>query len=87
MADLGFSDAAVPLARPLADTYFQSFGLSWASDFLAPPIPPDILSLLAPLGSLSVAALSLSFVYSVYLDFFVFMGEWYGTPAAVSAPL
>ena len=60
LADLGFSDAAVPLARPLADTYFQSFGLSWASDFLAPSIPPDILSLLAPLGSLLPETRSLS---------------------------
>jgi hypothetical protein len=34
----------------------------------------------------SVAALSLSFFYSVYLVCFGFMGESYGTLAAVSAP-
>ena len=60
LSDLGFSDAAVPLARLLADTVLSVSWFAWDSEFLAPAVPPDTLRLLALLGSLSFVALSLS---------------------------
>jgi hypothetical protein len=101
MSDLGFSDAVVSFAQPLADTVLL---VSWSrldSQVLGSPSPPDTMSLLAPLGSLSFVALSLSlFVLfilalslslfilfiSVHFVYFGLMVESYGTPAAVSAP-
>jgi hypothetical protein len=40
--------------------FFQSLGLAWASEFLAPQVPLDTLSLPGALGSLSFVALSLT---------------------------
>jgi hypothetical protein len=67
MSDLGFSDAAVTLNRHLADKVLSvSWSFAWAPEFLALPVPPDTLSSVAPLGSLSFVALSLSlFILSI----------------------
>ena len=86
MANLGFSDAAVPLARLLADTILS---VSWSCLGLSvpgSPSPPGYLESPGSTGlSVSCGPFSL-FVYSVYLVYFAFLGESYGTPAAVSAP-
>ncbi len=86
MANLGFSDAAVPLARLLADTILS---VSWSCLGLSVSGSPSAPGYLESPGStgLSVSCGPFSlFVYSVYLVYFAFLGESYGTPAAVSAP-
>jgi hypothetical protein len=85
MSELGSSDAAVSFARPLADTVLLvscRFGLL----VLGSPSPPGYPESPGSTGlSVFCGPFSL-FVYSVYFVYFGFMGEVYGTPAAVSAP-
>jgi hypothetical protein len=55
--------------RDLKQTRFcQSLGLAWAPEILVFPVPPDTLSLPAPLCSLSFAALSLS-LFILFISF------------------
>ena len=91
MADPVFSDAAVPmnthpLARLLADTVLS---VSWSRlDLRVPgsPSPPDNLESPGLLWALCLLRPFSLLVYYVYFVSHGFMGESYGTPAAVSAP-
>ena len=68
MSDLGFSDAAVSLARHLADSVLS---VSWS---LWPPsswLPQSPLSLLALLGSQSFVALSLLCLFYLFSLFWI----------------
>ncbi len=81
MSDLGFSDAAVSLARHLVAS---ALSVSWS--LLAPPSPPGYPESPGSAGlSVFYGPFSL-FVYFAYFVYFGFLGESYGTPAAVSAP-